>query len=196
MQDLIGGEDDFISKQTDFKQAVTSTHSKPSRLMSSIHVERCASGCITRTPWDDQVQGWVAVGSLSYTYTSFLGWKNPCWCAFCTLKEMTAIRICCLSHLSQLCMSLGFTHFSFVSLNDCPWLTSSLYLLPSSFNGLSLCFTLGEGCPDKLHVVMLSNDDLPMNLGAINTCHFHTPPASPPGVHTQAFPFPFHSQQS
>jgi len=43
---------------------------------------------------------------------------------------------------------------------------------------------------------MLSIDDLLMNLGAINTHHPCTSPASPPGVHTQAFPFPFHSQQS
>lgn len=99
----------LIIKQTDFNQAVISTHSRSSRLMSSIQVQRRASRCITRTPWDDQVQEWVTVESLLCTYTFFWTWQPPGWCAFCTLKEMIAIRIFCLSHLSYIRMFSVFT---------------------------------------------------------------------------------------
>lgn len=113
---------------------------------------------------------------------------------FCTIKEMTAIRI--LSLLSVQPMDVFIDRFSSVSLSECPKAQSSLHLLPLSLNGLSLCFSFSVGYSDKLCVVMLNTNDLLTNLGIINTTHYYTPPASPPGAHRQAFPFPFHSQQS
>lgn len=83
---------------------------------------------------------------------------------FCSLKEMTAIRIFCLCHLSLLCMSLGFTHISADSLSEYPGPQPSLHLPTPSLNGLSICFSLDVGFPDKLHVIILSIDGLLMNL--------------------------------
>lgn len=177
-------------------------HSKASRLMSRAQVERCASRCTPRTPWGDHVQGLVAgCGILIiyiyffFNYLFFLNVENLlAGLLFGPLRRWQ--QIFCLCHLSLLCMSLGFTQISAGSLCECPRFQTSLCLPPPSLNGLNICFNLDVGFSGKLHIIMLSIDDLLMNLALSIHAIPILPPATPPGVHTWAFPFPWHSQQS
>lgn len=123
-------------------------------------------------------------------YTFSLCWQPPCWCGFCTLKDMTIIMIFSPSVPSmQVCRNCSLLFCLF----ECPRLQSSLYLLLSSVNILSLRFPFHVGYSDKLQVVMLCIGDLWMNLGAISTSNSYIPSASPswclhPGIH---IPFSF-----
>lgn len=99
---------------------------------------------------------WLAVESLSYRYRFYVD-------NLLAGVLFVLLRIFCLCHLSLLCVSLGFIYISVVSLSECPRLQPNLYLSSLSLNGLNICFSLGVGFPGKLHVIILSIDDLLIN---------------------------------